>query len=75
MSGLRRSSLVKNIQIIISHSCLYKLRVVDVKFLMLARQQCLRHRQLPIARDLVGESETFRMLEAFVKELDTVAAG
>ena len=71
----RRSFPVKTIQIITSQICLYKLRAVDVESLIPVQRQYLRHRELLVAGDLVGEGVILGMLEAFVKELDAVAAG
>lgn len=74
ISGLRRLSLVKTIQIITFPVYLHKLWVANVESLMPVQRQCLRYRELPITGDLVGEAVTLEMLEAFMKKLDTVIA-
>ena len=42
---------------------------------MPAQQQCLRHRELLIAGDVVVEGVTLEILESFVKKLNIVVAG
>lgn len=75
ISSLKSPFPIKTIQIPTSQIYLHKLLAADVKFLMLAQQQCLRHKKLLVTRDLIGEDMTLEMLEAFVKGLDIVAAG
>ena len=51
---------------------MHKPKAADVEFLMLAQQQYLRQKKLPVAGNSVSEDMTLGMLEAFKKELYAV---
>ena len=58
ISGPRRLSSVKTIQIIIFQICMHKLQASDVESLMSVQQGYPRHRKLPVVGDLVGGGVT-----------------